>query len=136
MKTYFTFILIFISLIISAQENTDSLDADNVDFFDLSFDELSQVNVSTASKVEEGFQDAPGVVSIITSDEITKFGAVSLVDVLERATSMIMSGSYIYPQNISSMRGDLSSDFDNHILILIDGNPYKGSITEGVNFPF
>lgn len=135
-KNVLFIILIFSTFVLSAQENTDTLEIDDVDFFDLSFDELSQINVSTASKVEEGYQDAPGVVSIITADEITKFGAVSLVDVLERATSMIMTGSYIYPQNIASMRGDLSSDFDNHILILIDGNPYRGSITEGTNFPF
>jgi len=136
MKKITSILLILITVNVFSQENTDTLDVDNVDFFDLSFDELSQIEVSTASKVEEGYQDAPGVVSIITSDEIIKFGAVSLVDVLERATSMIMTGSYIYPQNISSIRGDLSSDFDNHVLILIDGSPYRGSITEGTNFPF
>jgi len=136
MKIIINILLLLLVINVFSQENTDTLDVNEVDFFDLSFDELSQISVSTASKVDEGFQDAPSNLTIITADEIIKFGAVSLVDVLERATSMIMTGSYIYPQNISSMRGDLSSDFDNHILILIDGNPYRGSITEGINFPF
>jgi outer membrane cobalamin receptor len=135
MKNFFILLLLFVAYSSNAQDNNDSLEINEVDFFSLSFDELSQINVSTASKIDEEYQEVPGVVTIITADEINKFGATSLIDVLERATSLIMTGSYIYPQNISSMRGEQSSDFDNHVLLLIDGNPYNSSITGGINFP-
>lgn len=105
------------------------------DLLDLSLEELMQVKVTTVSRTEENLNDAPGVMTVITAKEIAKFGANSLYEVLERATSVYMPGAYANAQNQISLRGDLSTVFDHHVLILINGRPTRESATGGNNFP-
>src|SRR5690349_1543296 len=74
-------------------------------------------NVMTASKRAEKIEEAPGIISVITSDDIKRFGAVSLVDVLDRATGIYMFGSALYPTQVTSMRGDSALlHEDTHVL--------------------
>ncbi len=94
-----------------------------------------QMTVTTVSKTEEALNDAPGVMTVITAKEIAQFGANSLYEVLERATSVYMPGAYTNAQNQISLRGDLSTVYDNHVLILINGRPTRESATGGNNFP-
>ena len=84
--------------------------------------------VTTASKSAEGLNDASGIISVITKEEIAAFGAVTLTDILNRATSVYMIQGGTYPSNISSIRGQFTSVFNNHTLLLIDGRPLKDGI--------
>ncbi|HZH03366.1 MAG TPA: TonB-dependent receptor, partial [Myxococcaceae bacterium] len=100
----------------------------------MSLEELLQVVVTTASKQEESIFDAPGVVEIITSRDIEDFGAQNLQEVLDRATGVIAMGTYINPHGTTVMRGDATS-LDSHVLLLIDGRPFRDSATGGQTFP-
>lgn len=101
----------------------------------LSLEELMQVKVETVSKNVEDLYSAPGIISVISAEEIRRFGGNSLHDVLERATSIVMGGSILYPRNNTVMRGDQVNGLDRHILVLIDGRPVRDSLAGGVNFP-
>lgn len=103
---------------------------------ELSLEQLLMVKVTTPSKRAETRVEAPGVFSTITADEISGFGANSLLDILERAPSVQTLGSSLFPRNLVVMRGDLRSLFNNHVLILLDGRPIRESINGGVDSPF
>ncbi len=97
---------------------------------------LWDIEVTTASKTEEKLSDAPGIISVVSSEEIAAFGSTTLSDVLNRVTStyMIHAGTYMW--NIASMRGQNVSVFDNHVLILLNGRPLRDGISGGHNNVF
>lgn len=101
----------------------------------LSLEILSNLKVKTASKFEEKIADAPGIITVITSDEIEKYGANSLVEVLERVTSSYPTGSHFFPQNVVSFRGDLLSHYTNHVLLLLNDRPLGDSYSGGIVMP-
>jgi len=105
------------------------------DLLDLSLEKLMQVRITTISKTEEALSRSPGVMTVITAKEIAQFGANSLYEVIERATSVYTPGAYANSQNQISLRGDLSTIYDNHVLLLINGRPFRDSMTGGNNFP-
>ena len=105
------------------------------DFFEMSLEELMEVKVTTASKKAESVSDAPGVVTVVTKEQIRMFGAQNLLDVLNRMPSVYTTGSYMFGQNIASVRGDLATHHNNHTLVLINGRPVRESIQGGLNYP-
>ncbi len=107
--------------------------AEDSDLYAMSFEELMNVEVTTASKSAESQIDAPGVVSVVTAHEIEGFGARNLEEVLSRVTSLYLLGSFLYPNNVVSMRGDLRDHSDNHVLVLINGRPYRDTTQGGIN---
>ena len=92
--------------------------------------------VVTASKKEENIQEASAVVTVITAAEIKDFGAGTFYDVLQRIPSIQPVGTHLYPKNTSVIRGDLVGPYDNHILILINGRPFRDDVSGGLNASF
>lgn len=111
----FLFICIFSITTLAQEKSLDDLSA--ADLVSLDLEDLLNIEVTTASKKAEKTTDAPGIISTITAEEIKYFGANSLEDVLERATSIQSVGSHLFPNNVSVMRGDLRTHYDNHMLI-------------------
>ncbi|HLP18320.1 MAG TPA: TonB-dependent receptor [Bacteroidota bacterium] len=112
----------------SAQETAKKLS-------EMNLDDLLNMEVTTASKKAEKTTDAPGVITTITAEEIKYFGANNISDVLERATSIQTLGSTLLPSNLSTMRGDLRTLYDNHVLLLINGKPIRDGVMGGSNEP-
>ena len=84
-----------------------------------------EAKVVTASKRLEGITDAPGVVTVVTKHDIEAFGSVSLVDILNRVPSLQVMSSHLWVQAKSVIRGDLITHTDTHVLLLIDGRPFR-----------
>ena len=63
---------------VSAQ--TDA--ADTIDYFSMSLEELMNMTVTVASTEALSPRESPGIVNLITSDEIARSGARDLIDVL------------------------------------------------------
>jgi len=103
---------------------------------DLSLEQLMQVEVTTTSKIAESAYEAPGVVTVVSAEEIRRFGARTVEAVLNRVTSMYLFSSYMFPKNRMSLRGDLAGHYDNHVLILINGRPFRDSMLGGMNSNF
>ncbi len=104
--------------------------------FSLSFDELMQVKISTASKELESIEDAPGVISVITRSEIEKYGGNNLHDILRRIPGVIPHTSHLIPDNLISIRGQHSSIIDRRNLVLINGQPLRESQSGGAEASF
>jgi len=109
--------------------------SDVKDIYDLSLEELMNVEVTTASKTAEEIHIAAGIISVVTSREIEQFGANNLLEILQRITSTYIVGSFLFPQNVVSVRGNLLTHFNNQTLILINGRPCRESLYSGIDAP-
>ncbi len=101
------------------------------DFYELDLWEMRQISV--VSKKEELIQDAPGIITVISADEISRFGARNLRDILDRLPNMQVRGSSGFPNGRTVLRGIDSGERDDSILFLIDGMPVRDTGTGGHN---
>jgi iron complex outermembrane receptor protein len=116
----------------TAQESTYQ------DLTSLSIEELAHVKISSASRHLEDAQKAPSAVTVITRDEITRYGWRTLAELLRSAPGFYSA----YDRNYSwiGVRGFLqSADFNARFLLLIDGhrvneNMYDSGLV-GAEFP-
>jgi outer membrane receptor for ferrienterochelin and colicins len=124
-----------LSITMMCQEDQSKEQTSAKELSEMNLEDLLNMDVITASKKAEKTTDAPGIITTITAEEIKYFGANSLNDILERSTSIQSLGSHLFPNNISAMRGDLRTLYDNHILILINGRPVREGVMGGLNSP-
>jgi len=87
---------------------------------DISLESLLNVRVSTASKYEQTAREAPAAVTVITAEDIERYGYESLGDVLASVRGFYTS----YDRNYAYLgtRGfGRPTDDNNRILVLING---------------
>ncbi|MBI5589077.1 MAG: TonB-dependent receptor plug domain-containing protein, partial [Deltaproteobacteria bacterium] len=91
------------------------------DLTSLSLEELMQIPVFGASKFEQKTSNAPSSITIVTSDDIQKYGYRTLADLLRS-----VRGFYVtYDRNYqyAGIRGfGIPGDYNSRILIQIDGH--------------
>lgn len=113
-----------------AEEVADDLDA----MLELDLSDLTVVSV--ASKKEESTYDAPSVVSVVTKEDIRRYGSRNLIDVLNRMPSFQFTNGQFF-QNISfQVRGQSNQHYSNRMLFLINGRPFRDSFSGGFSMPF
>lgn len=101
------------------------------DLFSLSLDQLAKVSV--ASRYEEPLTAAAAVLTVITAQDIAKYGARHLRDVIDRQVNMQVTGSNFYPHNRISMRGVSQTHLNNNVLLLLNGKVLRDGNTGGVH---
>ncbi len=94
---------------------------------ELSLEELLRIEVTTVGRRLQAIGDAPGVVRVITRDEIDGYGANTLRDVLLRAAHVHPIPSYAHDSIGRGLRAD-TPPVDNHVLYLVDGRPMRAAI--------
>jgi outer membrane receptor for ferrienterochelin and colicin len=90
------------------------------------------ISVVTASKTEEKLSDAPGVITVVTKDELDRFGGTTLKDILERVPGLISSTVYMTDRSMIAARGDQFKHSGNHVLLLINGRPVREILEGGI----
>ena len=95
------------------------------DLMEMELDDLLNMEVTTASKSAEKLSDAPGVVSVITKEELDRFGGTTLSDILERVPGLVSSSVYMTDRSVISVRGDQFKPNSSHVLLLINGRPIR-----------
>jgi outer membrane receptor protein involved in Fe transport len=95
-------------------------------------EDLFRLKVVTASKFSELAVDAPGVISVVSKEELRRFGGLTLAEVLGRVGGLSVSSSYLADRSIIAARGDLTSLTSGHILYLINGRPSREVQVGGV----
>jgi len=105
------------------------------ELFDMNIEDLMDVGISVASKKDEPQYEAPGIVAVVPKEEIEIYGDRNLHQLMQRQPSVYTRGSYMYPNNIASFRGDMPTHLDLHNLILFNGRPIRESGFGGINFP-
>ena len=103
------------------------------DLLDLDIESLMDIEVSVASKRAEKISEAPGVITVITADEIHKYGARHLGDVLNRLPNTQVIGSNVFPQNVNAIRAGALTHADNKTLLLFNGRPIREAHGGGIN---
>src|SRR4030042_4989154 len=73
--------LLFLFMMLSSVEAYSA--NPEIDLTDLSLDELMNIKVTGASKFEQTVAEAPSSVSVITADEIKKYGYRTLAEILK-----------------------------------------------------
>ena len=110
------------------------------DLFTMPIEDLAEqpYTVSGASKYEQKTSEAPASVTIITADEIRKYGYKTMADVLESVPGLFITYDRNY--HYIGVRGfRRPGDYDSRILILLNGhrlndNVYD-SVSTGTTFP-
>jgi outer membrane receptor protein involved in Fe transport len=99
----------------------------------MDLDSLFNTTVTTASKFSEKLSDAAGVVSVVTQDELRRFGGTTLLEVLERVAGLNVSSTFLGDSSLIAVRGDQTRANAGHILILINGRPVREILEGGVS---
>jgi outer membrane receptor for ferrienterochelin and colicins len=103
-------------------------------YFDMSLEELLEVEVSVASKKPESPLEAPAVVVVVPRSEFELYGDRNLHQLMERQPSVYTGHSFGYMNNLAAFRGDMSTHQERHTLILFNGRPIRENAL-GYNFP-
>ncbi len=101
---------------------------------DLSIEQLMDIKVETvtgASKYEQKVTEAPASVSIVTADEIWKFGDQTLADVMRSVRGMYVADDRNY--SYLGTRGFLRpGDYNTRTLVLIDGHRMNDNVYDAI----
>jgi iron complex outermembrane receptor protein len=84
--------------------------------------------VEAASKYKQKTTEAPSSITIITSDEIKKQGYRTLAEVLRSAPGLYVSYDRTY--SFLGVRGFNLGDFNNRVLLLVDGHRMNNSLSD------
>lgn len=125
---FFLAILINFSTFLHSQENDFKVEVEII-----SFEELMKMAVTTASKKAESINDAPGIISVISKKELDGFAGKTLGEILNRVIGGIHLSANVFTNNLFSLRGQETTPYNNHILILLNGRPLRDPITGGLN---
>ena len=104
---------------------------------DLSLDSLLNIKINSASKQWEVSSDAPATVSIVTSEDIVRFGYETLDDILSSLPGFYTSNDRNYAY--IGVRGfSRPTDYNDRILLLLNGHTineaFYGSSPFGTDF--
>jgi iron complex outermembrane receptor protein len=109
---------------------TAAAQPDDVALLRLSLEELSALEITSASKRAEPLSDAPASVFVITADDIRRSGATSLPEALRLAPALHVARAYSVGHAISA-RG-FNGTAANKLLVLIDGRSVYTPLFSGV----
>lgn len=102
------------------------------DLASLDLESLMNLDVTTASKFAEKLSEASGVMSVVTKDELQRFGGVTLREILERVSGLSGATAYFTDRSLVAARGDQTKIDGGHILILINGRPTREVLEGGI----
>jgi iron complex outermembrane receptor protein len=100
-----------------------SLDPDAARLGGMSLDELLGLEIRAPSTLPQTAREAPSLVSVVTREQVERYGYVSLNDILYHQAGF--SPSRDYDRRTVSSRGLFEGWNNNHLLLLIDGVPYN-----------
>lgn len=113
--------------LIQANDKTDDLTP-------LSLEELLNIQVTSTSRRDESQHLAPGVITVVTSQEIAQYGARNLRDVLDRLVGIQVLSSHQRPHNKTSIRAMNGAHQEGWEVILLNGRPIHDGTDGGFNF--
>ncbi|MDB4944860.1 MAG: hypothetical protein JWP97_4394 [Labilithrix sp.] len=86
---------------------------------------LDQKIVSGASKTDELARDAPGTTQVITAEDIRRYGIRSIAEAIDFLGMGLVTQNPLHSVEIGGRGVLLTSDFGNHVLLVVDGHTYN-----------
>lgn len=109
----------------------EPVQAPATDLADLSLEELMNVEVYGASKFSQKLSQAPSSVSIITGDDIRKYGYRTVMDILRSVRSFYSTDDRNY--TYIAVRGfGRPGDYNTRVLLLVDGHRTNDNIYNSI----
>jgi len=90
--------------------------------FDLSLEELLNVEVTTASQEKESLLETPAIVSVITAHQIKDWGVQNVYEALSFLPGIVINETYM-GYSVVTFRGVIPGLFNNKALFMINGHP-------------
>lgn len=109
---------------INAQD--EQVKEENQDFLELSLEELLNVSVVSASKVEQKQSEAPNIISAVSNELANNFDWLSINDVLSSHPGYFPAQDY--ERRTMGFRGMFEGWNNNHILVMVDGIPFNDNL--------
>ena len=103
------------------------------DLMSFSIEDLMNIKVKTASKKIEKISGAPGIISVITSEDIKTYGAKNIKDVISRIPSLLVFDSSTFTASGLSLRAGATQHLNNHVLLLLNDRPLRESQNGGLH---
>jgi outer membrane receptor for ferrienterochelin and colicin len=103
------------------------------DPYSMDLDSLANTNVTTASKFAEKLSDAPSVMTVVSQDELKRFGGMTLSEILNRVAGLNVSSGFFQDRSTIAVEGDQTRVDSGHILFLINGRPVREIMEGGVS---
>jgi iron complex outermembrane receptor protein len=131
-------LLFVVTVMLSAGEapGTSLEPAASDDLADLSLEQLVNLEVASvygASRHDQKVTEAPASVSIVTADEIRKFGHRTLADVMRSVRGIHVSNDRNY--SYLGIRGFMRpGDYNTRVLVLIDGHRMNDNVYDSSYF--
>lgn len=123
------FAILVLSVLFLPHSESFNINAQETDIYDMSVDDILNMEVTTASKNTEIISDAPAVVTVINSDRINELGVQSLRELMGYVPGFSVSDTYWKPGIITS-RGVKMTLYNDKILMLINGVPAYDAMME------
>ena len=120
-KYYFSlFILIF--FVNFALSQTDSTNNDT-SLFDMNLEQLSNIKITTASKISEKISEAPSIIRVITQKEIREYGYKTVGEALSQIPYFSIIKDHLAPNiSVRGINGGMRA-WSKIIKVMIDGQP-------------
>lgn len=124
-----------------ASRSLEAQDSEAASVLDLGLEDLMQLkveSVSGASGYQQKVTEAPASITIITGDDIRKYGYRTLADILANVRGFYVTNDRNY--SYLGVRGfGRSGDYNTRVLVLVDGNRINdnvyGQALLGTEFP-
>lgn len=132
-------LLCLFSVIAGCQTPASASDAGGVaQLADASLEDLMNSKVYAASRYEQTVSEAPASVTVVTRDEIQRYGYRTLADILRSVPGFFIPNDK--PYDYVGVRGFANpGDYNTRVLLLVDGHRLNDSIFEqamiGTEFP-
>lgn len=97
----------------------------------LTLEDLKRVYVQTPSGKLETVSHSPGIISVMTEQEIRQSGARNVAEILDKMPGISLYSTYFSILTSIGVRGDIPTNTNNHTLFLIDGRPFRETIQGG-----
>lgn len=116
------------AIIATAAPHTALAQDREADIVDVSLETLLQQKVSAASKHEQSAHRAPASVTVISAEEIRRFGYENVAEVLEAVHGLYINND-LKATSVGVRGFGRPSDMNSRVLVLVDGHPTNESAT-------
>jgi outer membrane receptor for ferrienterochelin and colicins len=96
---------------------------------DIPLQKLREISVESAAKRPQTTAEAPSAVTVITGDEIKRYGYRTLADILQSAPGLYVSYDRSY--SFLGIRGINRGDNNSRVLLMVDGHRVNNPLTDG-----